>query len=218
MEQNTIRLRTRIFFAILLVAALAAFSFFFFDRPAAWFAHGFKHTALHTWAKHLSLLANHTLFFGFAAAGFCCSGWNLAGNNPRPWAGKLLYVCFSVLVAIAMAESVKYVFGRCRPELLFTKGEYGFTWFTNVYVRNSFPSGHTTRIFALCTALGLLYRRLAVPLLALAMLVGVSRVFALKHYPSDVLVGMFLGVFMACWVYVLWQKLGGNGSSGVTRS
>ncbi len=134
-------------------------------------------------------------------------GWNLAGDAPRPWAEKLLYVCLSVLVAISVTETIKYVFGRCRPELLFSKDQYGFTWFSGKYAFNSFPSGHTTRIFALCTATGLICRRFAVPLLTLAMLVGISRVFALKHYPSDVLAGMFVGVFMACWVYVLWQKI-----------
>ncbi len=195
-----------IIYAVLAAAALIVLSYFFFDRPAAWFAQSFKQTPLHTWAKDLSQLANHTLIFALAAAGFCLSGWNLAGERPQPWAWKLLYVCLSVLVAIAMVESIKYVFGRCRPELLFSQGEYGFTWFSGKYVRNSFPSGHTTRIFALCTALGLVYKRLAVPLLTLAFLVGVSRVFALKHYPSDVLAGMTLGILMACWVFVLWQK------------
>lgn len=192
--------------AALAVVALATVSFLFFDRPAAWFAHGVKGAPVHDWAKQLSLLANHTLIFSFTAVGLALSALNLTGSSPRPWARKLMYVCLSVLAAISFTESIKYVMGRCRPELLFSQDLYGFTWFSGEYVRNSFPSGHTTRIFALCMSVSLLYRKLAIPVLSLAALVGASRVFALKHYPSDVLAGAFIGVFVASWAYVIWQS------------
>jgi len=55
--------------------------------------------------------------------------------------------------------------------------------------------------FALLTALALIFRRFAVVLLFLALLIGVSRVAVTAHYPSDVLLGAFIGIFTAIWTY-----------------
>lgn len=204
-ERSRLALRTAL--AVLTTAALVLVMYTFLDRPAAWFAHGLQHTLVHTWARGISYLADHTVFFAFTAIGFCVCCANLAGRSPRPWARHLLFLCLTALFAIAMVESVKFVFGRCRPELLFKDHQFGFTWFTQAFVRNSFPSGHTTRIFALATGIALLWRGVAVPAYLLAVLVGVSRVFALMHYPSDVLAGAVLGVLVACWTHLLWRAL-----------
>lgn len=67
------------------------------------------------------------------------------------------------------------------------------------YMHASFPSGHTLRIFSAMTALGLIAPRLRTPALSLAAIVGASRVLALKHYPSDVLCGAFIGIAAAIW-------------------
>lgn len=69
----------------------------------------------------------------------------------------------------------------------------------------SFPSGHTTGAFALATGLTLQYRHLyiAIPSYLFAVGVGVSRIYAGVHYPSDVLVGALVGTasaFLAHWL------------------
>jgi undecaprenyl-diphosphatase len=58
---------------------------------------------------------------------------------------------------------------------------------------SSFPSGHAATAFAAATAVGLLHPRLRAPLLALAAMVALSRVYLGVHYWSDVLVGSLLG-------------------------
>ena len=58
----------------------------------------------------------------------------------------------------------------------------------------SFPSGHSATAFATAVAVGLVYPRLRVPLLALAALVAVSRVYLGMHYSTDVVAGTALGV------------------------
>jgi membrane-associated phospholipid phosphatase len=58
----------------------------------------------------------------------------------------------------------------------------------------SFPSGHAATAFAAAVAVGLLYPRLRKPLLALAALVALSRVYLGVHYLTDVVVGSLLGV------------------------
>jgi undecaprenyl-diphosphatase len=57
----------------------------------------------------------------------------------------------------------------------------------------SFPSGHATTTFAAATAIAILVPRLRVPALALAVLVGLSRIYLGVHYTIDVLAGAALG-------------------------
>lgn len=71
---------------------------------------------------------------------------------------------------------------------------------------NSFPSGHTTTIFMLCTVLAMvLPKRLRLqPLLfVLAVLVGLSRIYLMQHFLIDVFVGSALGVGSALLGYRL---------------
>jgi membrane-associated phospholipid phosphatase len=58
----------------------------------------------------------------------------------------------------------------------------------------SFPSGHSATAFATAVAVGLVYPRLRWPLLALAALVALSRVYLGMHYGTDVVAGTALGV------------------------
>jgi membrane-associated phospholipid phosphatase len=60
----------------------------------------------------------------------------------------------------------------------------------------SFPSGHSATAFATAVAVGLVYPRLRVPLLLLAALVALSRVYLGMHYATDVVVGSALGAAM----------------------
>lgn len=195
------RLMPRTMISGLLLALVVIFLYFFADRTISNLARDFADTPLHLWAERISLLANHTVVFSLAAFGLPVAAYNLLGDAPRDWAKGLALVCLSVLAAIALVESVKFVFGRCRPALLFDKGLYGFTWFSEDYLRNSFPSGHTTRIFALAVSLSLLVRRAALPALLLAVLVGICRVLALKHFASDVLAGAWCGSMAAIWMH-----------------
>ncbi|MEE9614152.1 MAG: phosphatase PAP2 family protein [Thermodesulfobacteriota bacterium] len=61
----------------------------------------------------------------------------------------------------------------------------------------SLPSRHTTDMFAIMTFLSLRFRRWAPALLAAALLVGYSRVYAGAHYPGDVAAGALLGAAAA---------------------
>lgn len=196
-------------FSLLVLAVLVLLLYRFMDRPLAEAARQFEHAPWHLWATRLSLLADGTVVFFLIAAGLATYALHRAGRGPglpaSPWARDLAFVCLAACVAVAFVESVKVVFGRCRPQLLFEQELYGFSWWSRDYPRNSFPSGHTTRIFALATAVALLHRKAAAPALVLALLVGASRVLALKHYPSDVLAGAWLGSVVAFWVWFLWR-------------
>lgn len=65
----------------------------------------------------------------------------------------------------------------------------------------SFPSGHTQTAFGAATYLACLYPAAALPLLAAAALVGLSRVALGVHFPADVLVGALIGTALSLIAY-----------------
>ncbi|MEM3088337.1 MAG: phosphatase PAP2 family protein [Candidatus Bathyarchaeia archaeon] len=58
----------------------------------------------------------------------------------------------------------------------------------------SFPSGHACRSFIGAVILGRKFSRWRCPLLGLATMISISRIYVGVHWPSDVLAGAFIGV------------------------
>lgn len=71
----------------------------------------------------------------------------------------------------------------------------------------SFPSGHTASSFAVATVI---YKKLtkcfSIPILSLAILIGLSRLYLGVHYPTDVIFAMFEGIFIGCLSKRIVQK------------
>lgn len=65
----------------------------------------------------------------------------------------------------------------------------------------SFPSGHTLSSFEGAVSIWLYDRKWGTPALALAVLIGFSRMYLFVHFPTDVLAGLFLGVLIAVLVH-----------------
>ena len=87
----------------------------------------------------------------------------------------LFFNCASVM-------PLKYVINRQRPG-----GEH-IRWDA------SFPSAHTTFIFTQAYIVSHHYPRTTVPVFAFAGVVGLSRIYLQKHYPTDVVAGVVLGL------------------------
>ena len=74
----------------------------------------------------------------------------------------------------------------------------------------SFPSGHTAASFAVSSALFFRKNRLWIPVFALSVLLGFTRLYLYVHFPSDVLCGALLGVlvgFLGCLLANRLEKL-----------
>jgi undecaprenyl-diphosphatase len=121
----------------------------------------------------------------FALAGGCCDA------AKRRW---LPTAAVAAAGAAAVAEGLtvllKHLTDRARPPL----ADPAIQSLISLPDSTSFPSGHAATAFAAATAVGMLHPRLRVPLLTLAGMVALSRVYLGVHFWSDVLVGSLLGV------------------------
>ncbi len=70
----------------------------------------------------------------------------------------------------------------------------------------SFPSGHTSASFAAATVLLLERHPLRWPVLVLACLIALSRLYLYVHFPTDVAAGVLLGVLCGSLAVLFWRK------------
>lgn len=99
----------------------------------------------------------------------------------------------SFLAANAVGTAAKFVAGRSRPYT--GAGKHMYHFFNFKTPRTSFPSGHTVSAFSVASVYAYSYNSLAVKAAAygLASLVALQRVYADKHWASDVFFGAALG-------------------------
>lgn len=108
-----------------------------------------------------------------------------------------LYLILSCIVSGFLHHVLKIIVGRYRPRYLFSEDLYGFSPLNFDIAMNSFPSGHSQTIFSICVALSIIYPRYLILFLLLAIIVGISRIMILAHFPSDVIFGAYLGIVTA---------------------
>ena len=115
----------------------------------------------------------------------------------RRWVSYALAMAVSGLAAGIVAQIVKHVVGRARPELWLGPSHYAPGSST------SFPSGHTVGAFALAGVLlfGARSRILRAAALLLAVAVGLSRILAFRHWASDVTASAAIGLTAAWLAY-----------------
>ena len=103
----------------------------------------------------------------------------------------------SVLSASVVAKIIKMCVGRFRPIFFEALGITGFRPFSLEWAFNSMPSGHTTATFAGLIMAGMLAPKIKPITWTLAVIVGVSRVAIGAHWPTDVILGAFIGMVAA---------------------
>ena len=98
---------------------------------------------------------------------------------------------------------LKNLIARQRPCWIYSD----FSMLIAVPTDYSFPSGHTMHSFIAATVLMHYDRRLGIPALVMAVLVGFSRLYLYVHYPTDVLAGAVLGVALGMLTTAIVDKL-----------
>ena len=126
----------------------------------------------------------------------------------RAFALVPLFLFLSIAVSGLVTDLLKVVFGRARPKLLFSHDIFGFGWWGTQADYWSFPSGHTTTVVAIATALYLLWPRFLPFYAAFAVLVSVSRAIIGAHYVSDVIGATFIGIAVTAYLAGVFERSG----------
>jgi|694.fasta_scaffold33918_2 membrane-associated phospholipid phosphatase len=123
----------------------------------------------------------------------------------------LFYILLTILVTLLVYVFKHHIFGYVRPSLylkdhLEIQAVAGAPLLQNY----SFPSGHTTFIFAGMCYLSLLVKShfYQIVFFVLALLCGLSRIYLFQHFYVDVYVGSILGICITLLLYfILHEKL-----------
>ncbi|QUS39935.1 phosphatase PAP2 family protein [Tardiphaga alba] len=110
---------------------------------------------------------------------------------------RVQYIFLTVGVAVILGELLKGTIGRGRPFVGGAANAFHYSHFSWSEIYASFPSGHATTSFALAFAVGALWPRLRMLMIAYAVIICCSRLVLLAHHPSDVVAGGLLGWIVA---------------------
>ncbi len=211
---------TRWAIALALTALAVAISYQWLDRPIAYFAHAhFHNEPLFT---RLTLIPE--FFAPLAVLAFLVLGLRALVEKPLTRLEAVTLLCaLSLVVASAIKNQLKLVFGRTWPETwvrdnpsLIRDGAYGFHPFHGGAGFESFPSGHTTAIVAVVSVLWICYPRfrilyalfVAMVVILFVAMVVIGLIGADFHFLSDCIAGAFLGASTGWIVVTLWEAGG----------
>ena len=121
-----------------------------------------------------------------------------------------LLIILSYLFSAAITQTLKHtIFADAGRPIQFFGSTHIVHFIDGVtlHAHNSFPSGHTTSIFSLCSMLAFTFKKYGnqVFLFVIALVAGLTRVYLLQHYLIDVLAGSFIGVLSSILLYY-WLK------------
>ncbi len=123
-------------------------------------------------------------------------------------------VLFAVLVGTLLTNLVmKPLFARPRPYIYYADNPIFMSWheFAGGHIESekSFPSGHTTAAFELGVAIFLVMKNKKVAWIfpVFSALVGLSRIYLMVHYVTDVIGGVFVGTFAGIMGYIIMKTI-----------
>lgn len=170
---------------------LVVVAFLFFDQPIAHYFHDLNLRLTSIFLNVVTQLGLGELYviglFILALTLYCIPHF-------RQWSLKIWFLWGSVTFSSILCSILKMVFGRARPDLLFSANIYGFYGPKLHAPYLSFPSGHTTTIMALSFALSVLLPRFTFVFILSGLCIAFTRVVLIFHYLSDVLGACYLAL------------------------
>lgn len=113
-------------------------------------------------------------------------------------------IIIAYIISGILAQVLKKLFHFPRPKAFFQEGVYKHFLDGVTYTGwNSFPSGHSTSIFALATVLCLNTKNilLRITFMLIAFTIGYSRIYLGQHFLEDVVAGAVLGSVSGFVIY-----------------
>jgi membrane-associated phospholipid phosphatase len=180
--------------SILLLVAL--FSYFFIDNPTMRMVHAY---GFETWKIYMiiSLLGKFSLLLPIALIIWLT--YYYVNKINHFYLNRLI---LSLISSNILASLLKIVLGRARPFAYYTDGLYGFYGMKFDSVYWSMPSGHSVTIVTISLVTTLLYPRYQWWMLFIAGMVILTRVLLLKHFVSDVILGVMCAYFAVYWLNI----------------
>jgi membrane-associated phospholipid phosphatase len=196
--------------AVVVCAILVTLSYFFVDRPVAFFVHDqdFRRFEVLKW-----LTLPPPIRQAWAPVVLIALAVRRCWGPFRRWEHALLAACVALIVADQFKETLKHAFGRYWPDTWINKnpsligdGAYGFhpfdtgSWDSHTggwY--DSFPSGHTARTLALAAVVWIVYPGLRWACIATSVAVAVGLVGMDYHFVGDVIAGGFVGALVGTY-------------------
>lgn len=212
-KDNQIKWR-KIGVAALIVGALVLMGIFWFDKPLFVLM---RELDCPLWAWFDVVLAPKVWIIAafIAAMVFCakkCVNTDCDFLNPIGKKNLFVYIknffaktktnnafliFYSVLGAGIVVKVLKTLIGRARPIFFEALDMTGFFPPSLDWAFNSMPSGHATVGFAGLVMIGMLAPKFKPLTWTLAIIIGISRVAIGAHWPSDVILGAFIGMVFA---------------------
>jgi membrane-associated phospholipid phosphatase len=121
-------------------------------------------------------------------------GADLVGRSR--WPRALIVGAIAYAMAEVVSIGLKATVDRARPSII----DPSLTPLVALPDSAAMPSGHAATAFAAAVAVSMIHPRLRWPLVLLAALIAVSRVWLGVHFPSDVIVGAAIGALIAVGV------------------
>ena len=118
-------------------------------------------------------------------------------KDSNEWTSSLI-LAVAMVTAMVLTDLLKTAFNLPRP---FQVSSLRIVPRGEIPTNPGFPSGHTTNAFTVATVIWSRYPAWRIPFVVLAISTGVSMVILGLHFPSDVLSGVFLGIF--CGTFAL---------------
>jgi len=166
----------------------------------------------------ISILGESHWYIGSAIIGFVV--FRYVKKNEL-YAQRFLFLLYINLFSGIISLFGKWIFGRIRPwGMRNGNDEYGFLLFQNFdmgfiekmkyhYITladapttyTSFPSGHTTTVFAFFTFLSIFFPRYIYIWFIGAVIMVSSRILANDHFLSDIFAGIMVGTISTMYLY-----------------
>jgi undecaprenyl-diphosphatase len=190
-----------------LVGLVALPGLVFADRGLMHAVQGWRWPPILDLMQALTWLGNGGVDIGIPLV-FAAYGW---WRGDRPLRTRGILGASTVACAGLLDQILKNLVCRARPGAPDAGAFFAhFPCFPAPYAYASFPSGHATTAFVTAGVLTFWFPRQAGLFAGFAVLVGVSRVILMAHFPSDVLAGALLGSGVALVVQAYVPALRGT--------